>query len=53
MEVKIIKANDPVGLQEEVNAFLKFAPPVHSVNMAVGAYPGYAEFYAIILFERV
>lgn len=51
MEVKIIKETDPESLQQAVNAFLEFAPPVHSVNMAVGAFPGYSEFYAIILFD--
>ena len=49
MEVKIIKASTPELLELEVNKYLEFSKKVKSINMTVGAFPGYAEFYAIIL----
>lgn len=49
MEVKIIKAKTPESLEIEVNKYLEFSKEVKSINMVVGAFPNYAEFYAIIL----
>ena len=51
MKVKIITANSPDSLQDEINQFLEFCPKVKSVNFGVGVGPNRAEFYALILFE--
>jgi hypothetical protein len=51
MEIKIIKARDPEKLEKTVNDFLEFCPNVKNVSISVGAFPTYAEFYAVVLYE--
>ncbi len=52
MQVKIIKQGSPEKLESEVNLFLEKIQNLISIEFNVGAFPGYAEFYAMIIFDK-
>lgn len=51
MKVKIIKEKTPEELEEAVNAYISNDEKVINVSYAIGAFPGFGEFSAMILFK--
>lgn len=50
MKVKILMAKEPEALEKLVNEFIA-SKQVFSVSFEIGAFPGFAEFYAMITYH--
>jgi hypothetical protein len=51
MKIKFFTSNAPESLEKAVNNFIE-TKKIISINFSVGAFPTYAEFYAMVLYEN-